>query len=98
MTEVAEPVGAPDRIRVGIRQADTVSPSELEHQIGLERPLDVQVQLGFGQRQRIDHLPKLLPQSGRNWTLIRAPRQPATFGMPCSQVRWQLPPITSRSP
>jgi hypothetical protein len=30
--------------------------------------------------------------------LIRAPRQLATLGMPCSQVRWQLPPITNRSP
>ena len=35
---------------------------------------------------------------GRNCTLIRGPVARAVFGTACSQVRWQLPPITSRSP
>ncbi len=35
---------------------------------------------------------------GRNCTLIRGPAARAVFGTACSQVRWQLPPITSRSP
>src|SRR5438552_1817044 len=34
--QVAEPIRPPDRIRVGIRQADTVAPSKLEHQLRLE--------------------------------------------------------------
>ena len=35
---------------------------------------------------------------GRNCTLIRGPVTCAVFGTACSQVRWQLPPMTSRSP
>src|SRR6201996_2780156 len=35
---------------------------------------------------------------GRNCTLIRGPAGRAVFGTACSQVRWQLPPMTSRSP
>jgi hypothetical protein len=35
---------------------------------------------------------------GRNWTLMRGPVGRADLGTACSQVRWQLPPITSRSP
>ena len=35
---------------------------------------------------------------GRNCTLIRGPTGLAVFGTACSQVRWQLPPMTSRSP
>ena len=35
---------------------------------------------------------------GRNWTLIRGPIGRVVLGTACSQVRWQLPPITSRSP
>ena len=35
---------------------------------------------------------------GRNWMLIRGPTGLLVFGTACSQVRWQLPPITSRSP
>jgi hypothetical protein len=53
--QVAEPVGAPDRLRVSVREPDAVAPSELEHQLRLERPLDMQVQLGLRQRERIDH-------------------------------------------
>ena len=35
---------------------------------------------------------------GRNCTLIRGPTAWDVFGTACSQVRWQLPPMTSRSP
>jgi tRNA (Thr-GGU) A37 N-methylase len=35
---------------------------------------------------------------GRNWMLMRGPTGRAVFGIACSQVRWQLPPITIRSP
>src|SRR3954453_18321819 len=35
---------------------------------------------------------------GRNWTLTRGPTGLAVLGMQCSQVRWQDPPITTRSP
>ena len=35
---------------------------------------------------------------GRNCTLIRGPTGLAVLGTACSQVRWQLPPMTSRSP
>ena len=35
---------------------------------------------------------------GRNWTLMRAPTGFAVLGTACSQVRWQEPPITIRSP
>jgi error-prone DNA polymerase len=35
---------------------------------------------------------------GRNCTLIRGPTGWDVFGTACSQVRWQLPPMTSRSP
>jgi MftR C-terminal domain len=35
---------------------------------------------------------------GRNCTLIRGPVARLVFGTACSKVRWQLPPITSRSP
>ena len=52
--QVAEPIGAPDRVRIGVREPDAVAPRELEHQLGLERPLDMQVQLGLRQRERID--------------------------------------------
>ena len=49
-----------------------------------------------------DVLPIPLPQrqntfSGRNCTEIRGPAW-ATLGTACSQVRWQEPPITTRSP
>jgi hypothetical protein len=35
---------------------------------------------------------------GRNWTLMRGPTGRADLGIACSQVRWQLPPMTIRSP
>ena len=35
---------------------------------------------------------------GRNCTLTRGPTGFAVFGMPCSHVRWQEPPMTTRSP
>src|SRR5271165_3529867 len=35
---------------------------------------------------------------GRNCTLIRGPTAWDVFGTACSQVRWQLPPMISRSP
>src|SRR5215831_13289955 len=35
---------------------------------------------------------------GRNCTLIRGPVTRVLLGTACSQVRWQLPPMTSRSP
>ena len=45
--------------------------------------------------------PARLPQRtpcGRNWMLMRGPTERAVFGTACSQVRWQEPPITMRSP
>lgn len=35
---------------------------------------------------------------GRNWMLIRGPTPLAVFGIACSHVRWQEPPMTIRSP
>jgi hypothetical protein len=35
---------------------------------------------------------------GRNWRLMRGPLAPACLGTLCSHVRWQLPPMTRRSP
>jgi hypothetical protein len=43
-------------------------------------------------------LARLPPHCGWHWMLSRARRELAALGMPCSQVRWQLPPVTSRSP
>ena len=43
------------------------------------------------------HLCQRTPR-GRNCTLIRGPTGWDVFGTACSQVRWQLPPMTSRSP
>jgi hypothetical protein len=45
----------------------------------------------------IGHVRQRTPR-GRNCTLIRDPMACDVFGTACSQVRWQLPPITSRSP
>jgi len=36
--------------------------------------------------------------AGLNWMLTRGPTPRRVFGTACSQVRWQLPPITIRSP
>ena len=47
--QVLEDVGAAEGVHVGVRQLDPVARRQLEHQFGLERPLDVHVQLGLGQ-------------------------------------------------
>jgi MGT family glycosyltransferase len=52
----------------------------------------------YASRASAAGLPRSLPQCGRNWTLIRAPRECVVLGIACCHVRWQLPPITSRSP
>ncbi len=36
--------------------------------------------------------------AGRNCTLTRGPSECASLGTECSQIRWQLPPMTKRSP
>ena len=36
--------------------------------------------------------------AGRNWMLMRGPSTRERLGTECSHVRWQLPPITKRSP
>jgi hypothetical protein len=36
--------------------------------------------------------------AGRNCTLTRGPTGFVVLGMQCSQVRWQEPPMTTRSP
>lgn len=49
----------------------------------------------------VEPVPGRVPQRtfrGRNCTLTRGPAARADFGTACSQVRWQDPPITSRSP
>src|SRR5215212_3727268 len=43
------------------------------------------------------HLRQATPL-GRNCTLTRGPTCLLVLGMQCSQVRWQEPPITTRSP
>ena len=80
--EVGEPVGPSDRFRVRIREAYAVALGQLEHQLGLERSLDVQVQLGLGQPERVDHH-ALVPRRER------CPGHPATRFI--SSGAWQLP-------
>src|SRR5437879_5762454 len=43
--EIAEHVGTSNVFNRRVRQADAISPRQLEHQLGLERPLDMQMQL-----------------------------------------------------
>ena len=47
--EIVEHVRRAHRLDVRVRQRDAVARRELEHQLRLERALDVQVQLGLGQ-------------------------------------------------
>ena len=47
--QVREVVGRPHRLHAVERDRHAVAPRQLEHQLGLQRPLDVQVQLGLGQ-------------------------------------------------
>ncbi len=47
--QVAERVRAPQRLDVPVRERHAVARGELERELGLERPLDVQVELGLGQ-------------------------------------------------
>jgi hypothetical protein len=75
--ERVEPIGRPDRVDVGIRQRHAVARGEVHHHLGLERPLDVKMQLRLGHgrdelmKPRLVHgVPCLL---GR-----RHPRQHAT--------------------
>ena len=64
--QVGEHVGARCTASdVGVRQRDAVAPGELEHQLGLERALDVEVQLGLGQHGRLDHALDPPTASGR---------------------------------
>jgi hypothetical protein len=55
--QVRERVGRAQRLDVGVRQRDLVAPGQLEDQLGLQRTLDVDVQLGLGrgtqQRQQV---------------------------------------------
>ena len=55
--QVAERVGLAQRLDVGVGQLDAVAGGQLEDQLGLQRSLDVDVQLGLGrgaqQRQQV---------------------------------------------
>jgi hypothetical protein len=46
--QVAEAVGEAHALDVGVRQGDVVAPGHLEHELGLQRPLNVDVQLRLG--------------------------------------------------
>src|SRR5262245_1470985 len=47
--QVAEPIRLPHRVDRRIRQADAVAARQRKHQLRLEAPLDVNVQLAFGE-------------------------------------------------
>jgi hypothetical protein len=49
--QVAEGVGPPQGVDVGVTQLHAVALRQLEGELRLERPLDVHVQLGGGQRR-----------------------------------------------
>jgi hypothetical protein len=55
--QVREGVGRSQRLHAGVGQRDAVAPGQLEDQLGLQRALDVDVQLGLGrhaqQRQQV---------------------------------------------
>ncbi len=46
-----EAVGGPDRVDIGIGQRDAVAPGERHHHLGLERPLDVKMELRLRHRR-----------------------------------------------
>lgn len=48
-------------------------------------------------RRSATRCPQRTP-AGRNWMLIRGSVTRALLGTQCSQVRWQEPPMTIRSP
>ena len=53
---------------------------------------------GLRPRLRYACLTRQRTPRGRNWIEMRGPTARAVLGTACSQVRWQLPPITTRSP
>lgn len=53
--------------------------------------------LAWSRRRRGDCRCHATP-AGRNWILTRGPTPRRVLGTACSQVRWQLPPMTIRSP
>src|SRR4051812_7682947 len=70
------------------------SPSDRGHNAAVARALPAPCDQRHGENPEE---PQATPR-GRNWTLTRGPTGLAVLGMQCSQVRWQDPPITTRSP
>src|SRR5262249_42232674 len=52
--QVGEHIRLPDRLDIRVGELDAVAPRQREHQIRLERSLDVKVKLGLGKRREID--------------------------------------------
>src|SRR3954468_14271787 len=70
------------------------SPSDRGHNSAVARALPAPCD----QRHGENPVGRQATPRGRNWTLTRGPTGLAVLGMQCSQVRWQDPPITIRSP
>src|SRR4051794_913003 len=70
------------------------SPSDRGHNSAVARALPAPCD----QRHGENPVGRQATPRGQNWTLTRGPTGLAVLGMQCSQVRWQDPPITIRSP